>query len=62
MAEKDKTTKIGWKSNIQALKYIPRFFTLIWQNQQMVISMEYHCPFDQIGVTDTFTLGGKADH
>ena len=30
MAKKDKN-QIGWKSNFQALKYIPRFFKLIWQ-------------------------------
>ena len=30
MAKKD-NNQIGWKSNFQALKYIPRFFKLIWQ-------------------------------
>ncbi len=29
-----KSDKIGWKSNIEALKYIPRFFTLIWQTNK----------------------------
>lgn len=31
MAKKEDTTPLGWKSNFQALKYIPRFFKLIWQ-------------------------------
>ncbi len=30
MAKKDKTKQISWKSNFKALKYIPRFFRLIW--------------------------------
>ncbi len=31
MTKKDKTNQISWKSNFKALKYIPRFFRLIWQ-------------------------------
>lgn len=34
MTKKDKTKKISWKSNIQALKYIPRFFGLIWNTNK----------------------------
>ena len=31
MATRDNTKQINWKTNFQALKYIPRFFRLIWQ-------------------------------
>ena len=31
MAKRDNTKPVGWKSNFQALQYIPRFFKLIWQ-------------------------------
>ncbi len=31
MAKRDDTKQLNWKSNFQALKYIPRFFKLIWQ-------------------------------
>jgi ATP-binding cassette subfamily B protein len=30
MAKKNNENQISWKSNFQALKYIPRFFNLIW--------------------------------
>ena len=34
MAKTKNANEIGWKSNFKALKYIPRFFNLIWQTNK----------------------------